>query len=72
MKTYTIFAKEIGLQNMIPLGRARMLKDDAMKAAWRFSFDATLCDVVLRCGSKHVATYRKGKMIEYLGKAHQQ
>lgn len=45
-------------------------KHDAMKAAWRFSYDVELCDVVVTKGKKHVATYRRGKMIEYLGKAH--
>jgi len=72
MKTYTILAKEINGNHVIPLKRAKATKEDAMKAGWNFSKDAKLCDVMVRCGWKHVATYRNGEMIEYQGKAHTQ
>lgn len=69
--TYTISAQARGGEfERVPLRRAKATKDDAMKAAWFFSQQATLCDVVVTCGSKHVATYRDGNLIDYNGKEH--
>jgi hypothetical protein len=45
-------------------------QNDAMKAACRFSHDVELCDVVVSKGRKHVATYRNGEMIAYMGQEH--
>lgn len=65
--TYTISVQdENGYR--VPLRRAKATKDEAMLAAWKFSQQATLCDVVATCGSKHVATYRNGNMTAYNGK----
>lgn len=69
--TYTISAQAMGGEfERVPLRRAKATKDDAMKAAWLFSQQATLCDVVVTRGSKHVATYRDGKLTNYNGKEH--
>ena len=52
----------------IPLKRAKDTRDNFMQAAWNFSQHATLCDVVVTCGSKHVVTYRDGKTTRLNGK----
>ena len=67
---YTISAKERGVQNLIPLRRYSITKVEAMNAAWLFSQRATLCDVVVTRGSKHVVTYRNGNLTHYNGKEH--
>jgi len=67
--TYTISAQErSGELHRVPLKRAKTTKDDAMKAAWKFSLDTLVCDVVVTCGSKHVVTYRDGKITALNGK----
>ena len=69
--TYTISAQAMGGEfERVPLRRAKETKDNAMYAGWHFSQRATLCDVVVTCGSKHVATYRDGKLTCYNGKEH--
>lgn len=68
MKTYTISAKERNARNTIPLRRAKDTKDNAMKAACEFSLRATLCDVFLTQGWKHVVTYRDGNITHLNGK----
>lgn len=71
--TYTISVQQRdGDLHHVPLKSADVHRHDAMRVAWRFSHDVELCDVVVTKGKKHVATYRSGKMIEYLGKAHTQ
>lgn len=70
MKTCTISAKERNGCLVIPLRREKCAKDDAMEAAWLFSKKADLCDAVLTQGSKHVATYRDGKITHLNGKEH--
>ena len=71
MKTYTISTQERGGEcARIPLRRAKEKRYDAMQAAWLFSQRATLCDVVLTQGSKHVATYRNGKITHLNGEEH--
>lgn len=71
MKTYTISAKKRNGCHVIPLRRAKWTKDNAMFVAWQFSNTETLCDVVLTQGSKHVATYRDGKITHLNGKEHE-
>ena len=66
--TYTISAKERNGFHVTPLRRAKTTKDEALLAAYRFSQQATLCDVVVTCGSKHLATYRGGELTHYNGK----
>lgn len=67
--TFTISAEdENGYR--IPLKRGKARKDDAMRAAWTLSQSGALCDVVVTCGSKHVATYRDGSLTHYSGKEH--
>lgn len=67
--TYTISVKaRDGEPLRVPLKRTKAAKDDACKSAWLFSQQATLCDVVVTQGSKHVATYRNGNMTHYNGK----
>jgi hypothetical protein len=69
--TYTISSQErTGELHRVALKRAKTTKDDAMKAAWKFSLDTLICDVVVTRGSKHVATYRDGKITELNGKEH--
>ena len=70
MKTYTISAQERKGSNVIPLKRFKTTEDNAMFAAWQFSNTAGLCDVVVALGSKHVATYRDGKITHLNGKEH--
>ncbi len=71
MKTYTISAQERGGEcAQVPMRRGKATKDHAMQSAWLFSQTTTLCDVVLTQGSKHVATYRNGKMTHLDGKEH--
>lgn len=70
MKTYTISAKERNGSHVIPLRRAKETKDNAILAGHHFSQRATLCDVVLTQGSKHVATYRDGNITHLNGKEH--
>lgn len=70
MKTYTISAKERNGGHVIPLRRAKETRDNAILAGHHFSLQATLCDVVLTQGSKHVATYRNGKITHLDGKEH--
>ena len=66
--TYTISVKERCGSNVIPLTRGKVAIDVACKSAWLFSQQATLCDVVVTCGKKHVATYRDGNITHYNGK----
>jgi hypothetical protein len=68
MKAYTVSAQERDGDERVTLKRAKVSKDEAMQAAWNFSQHATLCDVVLTCGSKHVVTYRKGRITALNGK----
>ena len=68
MKTYTISAKERNGGNVTPLRREKCAKDDAMRAAWNCSLWGSLCDISLTQGSKHVATYRDGKITHLNGK----
>ena len=68
MKTYTISAKERNGCHVIPLRREKCAKDDAMRAAWNCSLWGSLCDISLTQGSKHVATYRDGKITHLNGK----
>lgn len=69
--TYTISAQAMGGEfERVPLRRVKETKDNVMQAAWLFSQRATLCDVVVTRGSKHVATYRDGKLTNYNGKEH--
>jgi hypothetical protein len=70
MKTYTISATVPDGLFRVPLNRAKETKDNAMQAARNFSNHATLCDVVLTCGSKHVVTYRNGRITKLNGKEH--
>ena len=70
MKTYTISAKERNGCHVIPLRRAKEKRYDAMQAAWLLSQRAALCDVIVAQGSKHVATYRDGKITHLNGKEH--
>ncbi len=58
--------------NRVALKAEDIHQHEAMEAAWKFSFAVELSDVVVTKGKKHVATYRKGRMIEYQGKAHEQ
>ena len=69
--TYTISvqAREGEFQR-VALKRRKTTKDEAMKAAWNFSHCVTLCDVVVTCGSKHVATYKEGVLTVWNGKEH--
>ena len=69
--TYTISvqAREGEFQR-VTLRRTKAAKDDACKSAWLFSQQATLCDVVVARGSKHVATYRGGVLTVWNGKEH--
>ena len=57
--SYTISVQDEN-GHRVPIRRAKATKDEAMLAAWKFSQQATLCDVVATCGSKHIATYRRG------------
>ena len=67
--TYTISAQaRDGEFQRVALRRAKETKDNAMQAAWHLSTRATLCDVVVTRGSKHVATYREGNLTHYNGK----
>jgi len=69
MKTYTISTQERGGEcARVPLRRAKGTKDQAMRAAWNCSLWGSLCDISLTQGSKHVATYRNGKMTHLDGK----
>lgn len=69
--TYTISAQAMGGEfERVPLRRVKETKDNVMQAAWLFSQQATLCDVVVTRGSKHVATYRNGNITYYNGKEH--
>lgn len=68
--TYTISVKERNGSQVIPLKKFEATEDEAMHATWAFSFAAALCDVVVTCGKKHVATYRCGHMTQYKGKEH--
>lgn len=69
--TYTISAQATGGEfERVPLRRVKETKDNVMQAAWLFSQQATLCDVVVTCGLKHVATYRDGELTCYNGKEH--
>ena len=68
MKTYTISAKERNGCYVIPLRRAKETRDNAILAGHHFSRRATLCDVVLTQGSKHVITYRDGDITHSNGK----
>ena len=69
--TYTISVQAMGGEfERVPLQRYKITKDDALNAAWLFSQRATLCDVVVTCGLKHVATYRDGELTHYNGKEH--
>lgn len=69
MKTYILSAQERGGEiARVPLRRAKETKVNAILAAVKFSERATLCDVVLTCGSKHVATYRNGRITALNGK----
>jgi len=69
MKTYTLSAQNRGGEiARVPLRRAKETKDNAMLAAFNFSERATLCDVVLTCGRKHVVTYRNGRITALDGK----
>lgn len=70
MKTYTISAQERKGSNVIPLKRLKTTKDNATFSAWQFSNTAGLCDAVVTQGSKHVATYRDGKITHLNGKEH--
>jgi len=71
MKTYTISAKDRKGGHVIPLRRAKADKEDARLSARMLSERATLCDVVLTQGSKHVATYRDGEITHLTGKEHE-
>ena len=72
MKTYTLYAQKRGAdQDWVPLKRWRDAKDNAMEAAWQFSQKADLCDAVLTQGSKHVVTYRDGRITHLNGKEHE-
>lgn len=72
MRNYTIWAQERGGEfARVPLKRAKETKDNAMMAGHHFSLHATLCDVVITQGSKHVATYRDGKITQLNGKEHE-
>ena len=68
MKTYTVSVKEEVTGWRVALRGYRKSKDEVMKIAWEFSQRATLCDVVVDCGGKHVVTYRDGRMKELNGK----
>lgn len=64
---YTISAQdENGYR--IPLKRSKETKEQVLFAAWKFSQNATLCDVVVKQGSKHLATYRRGVVTVWNGK----
>lgn len=65
--TYTISVQDDNGYS-IPLKRAESTKHEAALAAYTFSQQATLCDVVVTCGSKHVATYRNGVATVWNGK----
>ena len=66
--TYTISAKQRNGTSVIPLRRYKVTIDDAMMSACNFSLVAILCDVVVLCGTKHIATYRGGKITHHKGK----
>ena len=70
MKTYTISAKERNARNTIPLRRAKETRDNVLLAVHNFSRRATLCDVVITQGSKHVVTYRDGNVTHLNGEEH--
>jgi hypothetical protein len=65
--TYTISVQDENGYS-IPLKRSKETKDKVLFAAWKFSQNATLCDVVVKHGSKHVATYRRGVVKVWNGK----
>lgn len=68
---YTISSQErTGELHRIPLRRGKDTKENAMWAAWHLSTRASLCDVVLTQGSKHLATYRDGNITALNGKKH--
>jgi hypothetical protein len=71
--TYTISSQErTGEFHRVPLRRGEDSKDNAMEAARYFSTRATLCDVVVTQGAKHIATYRDGKITVLNGKEYKQ
>lgn len=67
--TYTISAQDKNGYN-IQLKRSKETKDQVLFAAWKFSQSATLCYVVVKQGSKHLATYRRGVVTSWNGKEH--
>ena len=69
--TYTISAQAMGGEfERVPLRSVKETKDNVMQAAWLFSQQATLCDVIVTCGKKHVVTYRDGQLTHHNGKKH--
>ena len=68
MKIYTIHAQSRDDGECVPLKREAGTKDHAMRGAWVFSASATLCDIVLTQGSKHVVTYSNGVITHLNGK----
>lgn len=68
--TYTISAQDRKGSHAVPLAQRNVARFAACKAAWLFSQQATLCDVVVTRGKKHIATYRQGYLTHYEGKDH--
>lgn len=66
--TYTVSVQDRKRRHMIPLKRSKCTIEHASKAALEFSKTAILCDAVVTCGSKHIATYRGGILTVWKGK----
>lgn len=66
--TYTVSVQDRKWGHMIQLKRSKCTIAHAANAALEFSKVATLCDAVVTCGSKHIATYRGGILTVWKGK----